>query len=60
VWGLEPVGGVVRKVYRRENMVQILCTHVCKWKNGICSRNRRRGDKEQWRGEFKYDIFDTI
>jgi hypothetical protein len=25
-----------RKGYRRANMVQILFTHVCKWKNDTC------------------------
>jgi hypothetical protein len=35
VWGwLVPVGeGRVRKGYGRVNLVQIQCTHVCKWKN---------------------------
>jgi hypothetical protein len=23
----------IRKGYRRVNIVEILCTHVCKWKN---------------------------
>jgi hypothetical protein len=36
------------------NMVEILCTHVWKWKNETClnySRNGGRGDKgEWWRG----------
>jgi hypothetical protein len=35
--GLVPVGeGRIRKRYRRVNMVEILCTHVCKWKNETC------------------------
>jgi hypothetical protein len=25
----------VGKWYKRVNMVQILCTHLCKWKNDI-------------------------
>jgi hypothetical protein len=29
-------GGGVGKGCRRVNMVQILCTHVCKWKNETC------------------------
>jgi hypothetical protein len=32
-------------------MMQILCTHVCKWKNETCwncSRNGVRGNKGQW------------
>jgi hypothetical protein len=45
---------VVRKQNRIVNMVQKLCTHVCKCKNDTClncSRNQERGDaKEQWRG----------
>jgi hypothetical protein len=38
----------IRKGCRRVNMVEILCTHVCKWKNETCrndSRNRGREDK---------------
>jgi hypothetical protein len=26
----------VGKGYRRVNMVQKMCTHVCKWKNDTC------------------------
>jgi hypothetical protein len=41
-------------------MVEILCTHVCKWKNETCgnySRNRGGEIKENDRGGgFKYDI----
>jgi hypothetical protein len=41
-------------------MVQILCTHLWKWKNETClnySRNRARGAKENdGRAEFKFDI----
>jgi hypothetical protein len=45
----------VGKGCRRVNMVQILCTHVCKWKNE--TRNREGRIKENDRGgEFKYDI----
>jgi hypothetical protein len=29
-------------------MVQILCTHLCKWKNDNYSRNEERGDKGGW------------
>jgi hypothetical protein len=47
-------GGYIRKWYRMVNMVKILCTHVCKWKNETCSiysRNGEEGDKgECWRG----------
>jgi hypothetical protein len=35
VWGLVPVGGD-RIKKRLVNMVQILCTPVCKWKNETC------------------------
>jgi hypothetical protein len=46
-------GEEVGKVCRRVNMVQILCTHVCKQKNE--TRNRGRGIKEtSGGGEFKY------
>jgi hypothetical protein len=41
-------------------MVEILCTHVCKWKNETCSsysRNGGEGIKENdGGGEFKYGI----
>jgi hypothetical protein len=29
-------GGGVWKCWKRVNMMQILCTHACKWKNDIC------------------------
>jgi hypothetical protein len=45
-------------------MMQIMCTHVCKWKNEICwncSRNGGRGLKENGGGgEFNYDMFDIL
>jgi hypothetical protein len=47
-------------------MVQILCTHVCKWKNetsGNYSGIGRGGMKENGGGggsEFKYNVFDTL
>jgi hypothetical protein len=34
--GLVPVGREVWKGCRRVDIVQILCTHVCKWKNDSC------------------------
>jgi hypothetical protein len=44
--------------------VQILCTHVLKWKNSICcnySRNGGGGLRENGGGgEFNYDIFDIL
>jgi hypothetical protein len=38
VWGLVPVAGEkdIRKGCRRVNMVEILYTHVQKWKNETC------------------------
>jgi hypothetical protein len=42
----------LQKRYRRVNMVQILCTHVCKWKNDSCwndSRNEGRSPPHFWR-----------
>jgi hypothetical protein len=48
---------VVGRGCRRVNVVQILCKHVCKWKNETYSRNGGRGIKENdGRGEFNYDI----
>jgi hypothetical protein len=45
-------------------MVQIMHTHVCKYKNDTCETVpgiRGRGMKENTGGgEFKYDIFDTL
>jgi hypothetical protein len=37
-WGWYQCGRVedVGKGFTRVNMVQILCTHVCKWKNEAC------------------------
>jgi hypothetical protein len=47
---------------RSVNMVQILCTHVCKWKNEICGNYSRNGGVKEndGGGKFKYDIFDTL
>jgi hypothetical protein len=57
-------GKDVRKVCGRLNMVEILCTHLCKWKNetyGKYSKNWDVGDKgESWRGEFNYFIWKTV
>jgi hypothetical protein len=52
VWGIGTSGRreEVRKGCGRMNMVQILCTHVCKWENETCSnysRNGGRGDKRK-------------
>jgi hypothetical protein len=33
------------------NMVEIICTHVRKWKNETCwnySENKEKGDKGKW------------
>jgi hypothetical protein len=47
----------VGKGYSRVNMVQILCTHVRKWRNEICWNcsifQEWRDKGEWWRGEFK-------
>jgi hypothetical protein len=29
-------GEEVRKGFGRVNIIQMLCTHVCKWKNYVC------------------------
>jgi hypothetical protein len=29
-------GEDIRRGYRRVNVVEMLCTHVCKWKNETC------------------------
>jgi hypothetical protein len=53
----------VGKGYRRVNMVQILCTHVCKWKNQTCETISGMGRwiKENGVGyEFKYGIFGIL
>jgi hypothetical protein len=42
-------------------MVQILCTHVCKWENDTCVHmyvNEKIPRMEG--GEIKHDIFDTL
>jgi hypothetical protein len=39
----------VEKWWRSVNMVQILCTHVCKWKNEACETVPRMGEGEQRR-----------
>jgi hypothetical protein len=38
VWeaGTSVMGQVIRKEYRRVNMIEILYVHVCKWKNETC------------------------
>jgi hypothetical protein len=56
-----PKGEEVGKGCGRVNIVQILCTHVQKWKNDNCSNYSRNGGEENGEGEnFKYDIFDTL
>jgi hypothetical protein len=58
IWGIgtSEKGGYKESV----NMLEILCTHVCKWKNDLCWTSLGtggRGIKENdGRGEFKYDI----
>jgi hypothetical protein len=38
VWGVgtNGRGKNMRKRYKKVNMVEIFCTHVCKWKNETC------------------------
>jgi hypothetical protein len=35
----------VGRACRRVNMVPILCTHVCKWKNEVCLNYPKNGKK---------------
>jgi hypothetical protein len=45
------------------NMVQILSAHICKWKNDTAETipGTEGGNKgERGKGEFKYDVFDTL
>jgi hypothetical protein len=48
----------------RVNMVQILCTHISKWKNETAEIVPRMGSGEIKEnvggGEFKCDIFDIV
>jgi hypothetical protein len=50
--GTSGSGEKVGKGHRRVNMVKILCTHICKWKNDTCSNYSRnegkRRVKEKW------------
>jgi hypothetical protein len=57
--GVEDMG----KGCGRVNMVQILCTHVCKWKNETClncCRNGGEGIKENNGGMNSNNIFDIL
>jgi hypothetical protein len=64
--GSVPLGEGKRweKGEERVNMVLILCTHACKWKNENCCNYSRNGGgrmKENGGGgEFNYNIFDTL
>jgi hypothetical protein len=65
VWGFGTSGRgeVAGKVRRRVNMVQILCTHVCKWKMYACgnySRNGKRIKENEGGDELNYAIFDIL
>jgi hypothetical protein len=56
-------GELAGKGCRRVNMVQILCTHLCKLKNDAYSnysRYRVRNKGECSGGEFRYDVFDIL
>jgi hypothetical protein len=58
-------GKAVGKRCGMVNIVQILCTHVCGWKNDTYSnysRNWERGRIEENGGgdESKYEIFDVL
>jgi hypothetical protein len=50
VWGLLPWWGEdIRKVFRRVNVVEILCTYVWKWKNEICWNYSGMGRNGEWK-----------
>jgi hypothetical protein len=57
-------GGGVRERGQEGEYVHIMYAHVCKCKSDTCrncSRNQGREIKGEWqRGEFKYDICDTL
>jgi hypothetical protein len=61
-----PVGweGCRERIYRRVNIVQILCTHVCKWKlipiETIPGMEERGIKEKDGRDEFNYDILDIL
>jgi hypothetical protein len=51
----------VRKGCRRVNMVEILCTQVCKWRPVKTIPGRGEGIKKNGGGgKFKYNIFDIL
>jgi hypothetical protein len=53
----------VEKGYGRVNIMQILYTHVCKWKIVSAETILGRGLGRMQNGvgdEFKYDIFDIV
>jgi hypothetical protein len=62
--GISGRGEDVEKGCRRVSIVQILCTHVCEWKNNTCcnySMNGGRRIKDSGEGDkFKFDIFDIL
>jgi hypothetical protein len=52
----------VGKVHERMSTVQMLCTHVCKWKKRTVETIPGMGERikeNSGGGESKYDIFDT-
>jgi hypothetical protein len=46
-WGVgtNERGEEVGKGHGKVNIVQILCTHVCKWKNDTCRNYSRNGGR---------------
>jgi hypothetical protein len=66
VWGVGTSrrGKKLGKEHGWVNMGQILCTHVCKWKNDtvetIPGMGRWRIKENGGGGEFNYDIFDIL
>jgi hypothetical protein len=57
-------GKEMGKGYGKVNIVQILCTHVCKWKIDTCGRYSRSGGggikENDGVSEFNYDIFNIL
>jgi hypothetical protein len=60
-WGQCGGGGSGERYRRMKNMVQIVYTHVCKWKmipvETVPKMGGRRVKESSGGGEFKYDTF---